>query len=410
MYELLYFFADAFIDIPLYCYIAAGIFFIFQFIKLLQSEKLTHFFVFLFFLLLCLPLFSISKNDTSEKENRKLAEFPQVFSDKKINYNFGIDFDKWLSDHFWGRQHLIDLRFNLLYFINGRIANNDAFMGDDGWLFPTYGITHLSSIEEQHKKVSINIKMLKKIDNYLYKKGIKLYLILEPSRSLLYKTSWQKYWIELPHFDYVNELKKELKLHRNIHFINLSDVFEKNKTIHYLYEKDDNHMTLYAINLMLKKIASELGDKFLANYQQSITFGERKCKLLFFSKYYSLLLNIEVPANTEVCKEIKVPNIKVKNIVKENGYNESTVDNPYMNNELYLLFPCYGEFIYPVLEKFFAKTISVNYKTFEEHDEDELRNKALNRLKSLKPGSFVIIFLSYPTENNDTLDKYLASF
>lgn len=377
---------------------------------LVYLKKFRHLFCFLTIIFLILPTLCLSKDNISKQENRGLSKFQPLISDNKINEKFGIDFNNWFSDRFGGRRNLIDLRFLILYFINGQMANEDAFAADDNWLFPTKGIKKIPSQEEQHDENIKVVEMLKKIVNYFEGKDIHFYLVLEPSRSVLYKKYWDNYYPYIPYMDYISELKDELKEYKNFHFIDLNDVFEQNKDKIKLYEKNDPHMTLDGVNLMIESIMSEFGTDLYDNFKKHIVLNDKNCTLFSFLHYYDDLLNIEPTERDQMCKEISLSDNSMKITEKEVGLQEATVASSYFNKDLYILFPCYEEYLFPILGNYFAHTVSVNYNAFDQPNPDELRNKALSKLKSIKAGTTVMLFLSYPTEYNmsSSLDYWEA--
>lgn len=92
-------------------------------------------FLTLFFILLFLPMLRISRQDKSGKENRMLAPFVPFIQNNQINSQFGINFEKWYNDHFWGRDILINAYDYLRHIINRNRGNNKVLIGKDGWLF-----------------------------------------------------------------------------------------------------------------------------------------------------------------------------------------------------------------------------------------------------------------------------------
>ena len=75
------------------------------------------------------------------------------------------------------------------------------------------------------------------------------------------------------------------------------------------------------------------------------------------------------------------------------------------------MFPCYEEFIFPILGEFYSNTISVNYNAFDKHDEETLRKHALEKLRAVKTGTTILIFLSHPTQYYISKSKdYLEAF
>ncbi len=372
-----------------------------SFLTYLKNSKFL--FCFIVFILLTIPLLFVSKGDISPEENRSLRKFPSLLSDNKINERFGIEFNDWFSDRFGGRQFLINSRFSVLYFLNNKIANKEVFMGDEGWIFPKKGIKRISSIEEQRNKIIKVANSIKKIDNYYDGKDIQIYIILEPSRSILYKKYWEKYYPFITHFDYYKQLKEELKEYSNIHYIELKDIFEENKDKIQLYEKNDPHMTLRAVNIMLEQVISKFDDNMpdknlFEQYKKSIEYSDRDCRL-FSNRLYDNMLKIKSVEEKDTCKEISIKNSRQKLVNQENGIKEVVVSNPYINKDLFMLTICYGDFMSPILGEFFSHTTVVNYNVIKEQ-RDELTISAIQKLKSVKRGTNILIFLSYPTEYN----------
>ncbi len=362
-----------------------------------------YLFCFIIPVLLFLPFLFISKGEISIKENRGLYKFPSLLTEKrKINEKYGIELNKWFSDRFGGRQFFIDSRFGILYFLNNKIANKEAFLADDDWIFPTKGIKKLSSVDNQRKKIVKTAKRIKKINKYFDGKDIQIYLILEPSRSILYKKYWEKYYPYYAPFDYFKQLKEELKDYSNIHFIDLNDVFEENKNSIELYEKNDPHMTLSAVNIMLEQIISEFdknmaGKNLFEQYQNSLEYKDKDCRL-FTKRIYDDILDIKSKENCETCQEISIKNSRQKLIYDDAGIKETIVQNPYIDNDLFMLTICYGDFLYTVLGEFFSHTTVVNYNVLQEHKNGT--KFAISKLKAIKPKTTILIFLSYPTEYN----------
>ena len=156
------------------------------------------FFFVLVSFLLTIPLFHMNTAEITEQENRTLVKFPEITKKDKPNYEFGKEFESWLGDRFWGRDKLIDARFQITYKINGRIENDKAFIGDDGWMFEKHGIVDVPSLEKQYEEVKKSADILKRFDDKFKGKNIPIYLVLIPDRNELYQKYWEKYYIPKP--------------------------------------------------------------------------------------------------------------------------------------------------------------------------------------------------------------------
>lgn len=144
-------------------------------------------FIFTYYSLI--PLFHINTAEITEQENRTLAKFPKMIKKDKPNYEFGKEFESWLGDRFWGRDKLIDARFQTMYKINGRIENDQAFVGDDGWMFMKHGIVDVPSLEKQYAEVKKSADILKRFDDKFKGKNIPIYLVLSPIETRFIKNT-----------------------------------------------------------------------------------------------------------------------------------------------------------------------------------------------------------------------------
>ena len=83
-----------------------------------------------------LPLFFFDSNRVvSEREKRKLAEYPFLLTDNRINKNFFSEYDSYFQDHFGFREQLIRLNEKIPLKIQKSIESIDAFSGKNGWYF-----------------------------------------------------------------------------------------------------------------------------------------------------------------------------------------------------------------------------------------------------------------------------------
>ena len=200
------------------------------------------FFIGLVLLLLILPMMNLSQKNISEQENRTLAKFPEIIKENKINQKFGPEFNDWASDRIWGRETIINLRFHLLHTINGKLADDVAFVGDDGYMFFTSAIRKPPSLSWQEKDVKNIADTIIGITNKLQTKNISIYLTLLPRRHLILQKYWDNYYPPAPQLDYEKELTRLLSNHPNIHFIELFDDLKNASLKHQIFYKTDTHL------------------------------------------------------------------------------------------------------------------------------------------------------------------------
>lgn len=156
----------------------------------LKSRKVLNiFFLSTIFLILISPLTKINKAKTSPTENRTLATSAKLFKDKKLNTKFGTDFEAWLNDRFRHREKLLNHYVRLNAFLLGRIENNKAFLGKDGWLF----YKAENSINNFQNKNLFSDVQLKQIQQNILKRksllkaqGIDFYVLIAPDKNRIY--------------------------------------------------------------------------------------------------------------------------------------------------------------------------------------------------------------------------------
>lgn len=223
-------------------------------------------FIILIFSLLVLPLTNIDKSSSSQQENRTLAKFPKLINDGKTNYNFGKNFEQWLDDHFWGRKELIDARFELMNKVNGKIENEYAFVGQDGWMFEKKDIFNIPSLQKQQEQILHAVDTLKKLADKLKDNNVPIYIVFLPTRTQVYQRYWEKYYTPRLQLDYVNEIKEHLQEYPNIHIIDLTEEILNASFKEEIAYKEDIHFNLTGANIVRKRLYEELKKDFFPDF------------------------------------------------------------------------------------------------------------------------------------------------
>lgn len=86
------------------------------------------------FFTIIIPLIYFNNAEVDTRENRKLAEFKPLTTNKKINENFTKDFDNWISDRYGLREFFIKIQ-SIKEKINLFVQNEKTFLGYNGMLF-----------------------------------------------------------------------------------------------------------------------------------------------------------------------------------------------------------------------------------------------------------------------------------
>jgi hypothetical protein len=157
-------------------------------ITVVLLAKIDIIFFIMIFVLAIIPIAKMTKDKKSESENRTLAEYKPLFSkDKKINKNYGSDFNNWLNDHFWIRNDLMRNQNSLKYLIDGKVDNKFVSQGKDKWLFLKGNIRRMAKPESYYEGIYEDTKnAVKRFNDFCAKSNAKLYIVLAPFGEEVY--------------------------------------------------------------------------------------------------------------------------------------------------------------------------------------------------------------------------------
>lgn len=139
-------------------------------------------FIALFLAMLAIPLLTtnLKKDVVSADENRKLAPFPDIYTENgQLNKDFNIQFETWINDNIGFRSRMVIANAKLQYYLFDVLSNNtDLYLGPEGEF--NYA-TEDMLLDYQH----LNLKpdqILERIrkgfscaKDYLDEKGIQMY-------------------------------------------------------------------------------------------------------------------------------------------------------------------------------------------------------------------------------------------
>ena len=205
--------------------------------KIKNNSLIDKIFIIVFFIFLIIPVLHIdTKSLRSLSEYKDLTVFKPFINDKgKINFNFGKDFDNWYSDRF-------NLRLKIIFFYNW--LNIHLFNQNSIGYYDFKNGSFLRNEEVKHFDTDIITSLkdcLVKFNDYCNKKGIKLYILITPSRSDIYIYNKKLYNQECSEFTikYFEKLNKENNLRIIYPIRELREAAKENLT----YYKTDIHWT-----------------------------------------------------------------------------------------------------------------------------------------------------------------------
>ena len=358
---------------------------------------------------LIVPLFRMDVAKISEQENRTLAKFPEISKNGQMNSNYGKEFETWLGDRFWGRDKLINARFQMLYKINGRIENDKAFIGDDGWMFSKSKTVNRPSIEKQRKRIEKDIRILKAFSDKFKRKSIPIYLVLLPEREILYQKYWEKYYKLGPLLDYEGEIVRLLKGYPNIKVLPIKEKINDLANRELVFHKDDEHLTSLPRQVIIKTLFQQLKKDYFPKDKYVLLNEEQKVKTRKHTANIAAQLGFlgKVELNEKIFSlSLNLKSIKIEEkeyvVQKDNGYKGITLtpyvvsknkDAPILKEGIFVG-PCYTETAYDVLSPLFSTSKKIRLNVSEAgKDAIKYMKEKMKSLYALKENSAVIIMV-----------------
>ena len=160
-----------------------------------------------FFALLFVPMSHISDAEKSEQENRMLAKKPQLTIDGGGYNNYGVQFDTWYNDHFFGRDWMMWL-YNKILRVNNVLDGKILYYDKNSrWFFHKASYNVYATTEQKENLLSA----LEDINEFARNNGIKFYLFIVPNKTDVYSAKHPLYTKNLNklHGDYIHYLENK---------------------------------------------------------------------------------------------------------------------------------------------------------------------------------------------------------
>lgn len=216
-------------------------------------------FLLIFFTSLILPTTHISQEKVAKNENRFLNTYVPLYdsAQKKINFNYGIDFENYLKDRFWGRQRLTVSDKKLNYSLAWRYAKFGELVLDKKKKFMYEHLIADRTNTDNEKKI---INGLKAFNKFCAKNHIKFYPVIMPRKESVY-----------PPDLVINNKNEEIK--ESVRYVSnqsgvkiiftLDEILAQKAKIPYmLYHKTDHHATMDGAYIGYKTLMKELKKDF----------------------------------------------------------------------------------------------------------------------------------------------------
>lgn len=181
----------------------------------------------------------------SEKENRMLAEKPEISASSLLDGRFMKHSESYLADQFMARDFWISLRsrFQLLM---GSSDSNGVYRGARGYLFQQE-----SEPDEEHLKANVEA-----INQLAENTDLRIFMMVVPTASNVLEEYMPKFAPESQQNKNLEELKKSIS--SNINFIDSYETLKEHES-EYIYYYTDHHWTTKGAYYAFLNAAPSLG-------------------------------------------------------------------------------------------------------------------------------------------------------
>lgn len=230
-------------------------------------KKYNVLYISFFFLVIVLPSITMflheEKKTVGNRENRKMAAFPQL--DIKRLDPFPKEFDNYYNDNFTFRNELLQINSFLKFFLFKESPNKHVILGGDYWL---YTRKYLNSFTSERLLNEREISELRDLytsrSKWLNEKGIKNYIFIIPTKYNVYSeflpstvTKQNKVSIKEQFIDATNGIK-------NLTVVDLLQYIEQHKLESAIrqFHKTDQHWNEYGAFIGYKCIVDNINKSF----------------------------------------------------------------------------------------------------------------------------------------------------
>ena len=198
--------------------------------------------------LMFLPMMKIDHNEISTQENRTLAKYqPFLQEDKRMNFEYGRDFENWFNDHFNHREWLINLNSKLNLFLNRKLQSQTAMQGKENWLFTTrwnsVAMFQNKNLFSDDELIKIKDKM-QSLQKWAQKHGMKFYIMLVPDKESLYGEYYPDGYKKEGEISRLQQITSYLKDNTNLNIMSLYEPLVSAKDKYTLFYKTGTHWNL----------------------------------------------------------------------------------------------------------------------------------------------------------------------
>ena len=225
-----------------------------RFLRFLDSKH--AWLLVLFFAMLCIPVLHISDKTQSDTENRTFASKPTLFINGRINSKYGVEFDNWFNDHFFGRDALIGIHKRLNYMLSHHPHSNNAMLISDGMIFNTSVLRDMGMAlsDNDIKKYTENIA---KLQSFCRSNGIQLYVMIPPAKEDVFQGMAPGVYVTGDRAKSIQKFQKYVSDNLGVNILYPRDLY-LTPSSEQTFFKTDHHWTEYGAFLGYRALIQEM--------------------------------------------------------------------------------------------------------------------------------------------------------
>lgn len=229
-----------------------------------MSKRQNRTLIVLFLIMIFVPtVVSLLKPDTdfSEKENRVLAQMPDVNWEDIFSGKFAADYESYLSDQFFGRNEWIGMK-TVVERSLGRQEINDIYFAKDGYLIEKHSGTYTTDTAENN--IGYLAAFLQNWQEILGTEHVKA--IIAPNAVNILKDKLPPFADNSEEQEYLQEIKDRLP---SGSYVDAQAVLEEHKEEE-IYYRTDHHWKTLGARYVYEQWAAQIGLSILPAQQYTV--------------------------------------------------------------------------------------------------------------------------------------------
>lgn len=229
-----------------------------------MSKRQNRTLIVLFLIMIFVPtVISLSKPDTgfSEKENRVLAQMPDVNWEDIFSGKFAADYETYLSDQFFGRDAWIGMK-TVVERSLGRQEINDIYFAKDGYLIEKHSGAYTTDTAKNN--IGYLAAFLENWQEILGTEHVKA--IIAPNAVNILKDKLPPFAENVQEQEYLQEIKDTLPSGSYVDAQAVLDVHKDEE----IYYRTDHHWKTLGARYVYEQWATEIGLSILPVEQYTV--------------------------------------------------------------------------------------------------------------------------------------------